>query len=1257
MKFLDKGNNHIKNKGNNQVHEPLNPLYFLPDERSVSDFLKFINRLSKLINFYNEGLEKKGDWFDFFIADELFLLAEIQSFDIKSLDQEKTELLLKFDRTDKLEEKESLIKNLFLQLKLMLKTIDGWYTISSKSNKQISNSPLEKELEAAISYRCKEVYLQLKLLSEELNQLGSDLKLDIQDLAFGKLWDFKDKALDHAAVFWGNQILKPEYLLKQMLLFHRLIYKTLVNLIERSGTLLMGNLKEKQDHEPHIGLLLAFFQLFQKLQDEINTIPDRLLSYYFEEVLGQTKRQQTPDTIDCYVMMDPEGGQAWLPKGIRVLAGQNAEGQDIIYEVEDKVKISPSKLVSLYTLYVSRNMIIDPGSSFQTVNGIYFNKIDLQDKFKPFLALGEEQHFLSGESKSMKDVEVGFAISSPTLYLKGGDRKVKISFFFSNESYQYFLTMLLSVAKANNSLPEEVFHQLFSNTLKLEYTTSQNWYSIEDFEITPPQDWNQNVFYLTFRLAPGLPEFASYIEDIHLDQMNVSQPVLRIKLKNKGVYHPYSFLQFLELEQIKISVDVKKLKSLTLFSSFGPMDQSVPFDLFGPSPKVGSYLIIGNNEIFSKDLEELKIGWTFFGLPVGEDLKSYFSAYPYGIENDSFKLKIQALSDFRFLPEENIDKNHLQIFEVQDGVILKDRVLQEIDLTGMKILPDYSLSQDDLEEFPYDKETGYIKLELVSPQMGFGFDVYSEVYNKSVTMSTNKQIEKPKSGFSFDVPKEPFSPMATDIFLEYMSSSEINFLGSKSYANQREKKENFIQLHPFGKKFLLKDGFVIGNRFLPFFELQGAMFLGIDSLKLPDELSILFEIEKREGTFYGDAPNLEWFYLSNDEWKAIKAEEVLYDGTIGLTRSGIISFKIPQDINKNSQVMPAALYWICCRAKSNAEMASMVSGVYLNAFSARAILEKGRNHPTQLPAFTVQSFDRNIGGVLEVIQPIPSYGGRLEEDKFSFYRRVSESLKHKYRAVTSWDIEKLLLAEFDWLGFVKVFGNFGNEDFVEPGRIIVVGVPRIYESESFYLPKLNPGQIKEIGGFLKKVVNPFLKFKVLNPQYEYLMIKGKIKFHSSAIGSVFNKLYKDLIEGVCSWFYQDLSDIFSNRESQKSEILNLIISRSYVKFLTGFSLAHLYQNDSGDFVFSDAALLEDGMDILKVGKPWSVIVPYPLENLELIEEESYSPPEPFNIENLILGKNLVIASENTHSWVGSGSKVELGGSKTEQEFHHFTFRF
>lgn len=68
---------------------PLDPRYFLPEERTLSDFLKFINRLSKQVNFFDERLEVNGDWFDFFISNELFLLAEIENFDLKAAEKEK----------------------------------------------------------------------------------------------------------------------------------------------------------------------------------------------------------------------------------------------------------------------------------------------------------------------------------------------------------------------------------------------------------------------------------------------------------------------------------------------------------------------------------------------------------------------------------------------------------------------------------------------------------------------------------------------------------------------------------------------------------------------------------------------------------------------------------------------------------------------------------------------------------------------------------------------------------------------------------------------------------------------------------------------------------------------------------------------------------------------------------------------------------------------------------------------------------------
>lgn len=1242
---------------NQRTHKlsALNTRYFLPEERTLSDFLKFINRLSKQVNFFDERLKNQGDWFDFFISNELFLLAEIENFDLKSLDKEKTSILLQFERSETIEEKSKLILHLFGQIKLMLVTIDQWYRLSSEYNKKRESTILENELVGAISYRCKSVYAQIQFLSSELKLLNSPVQLVVDDLKLKQLWEPDPEKSTSSSIGWGAEILDVNYLLKQLLLLHRPVFRTIANLTERSKQLFQDNLANKEDHEPHIGLLIAFFQLFSQLQEEMNTVPDRLLTYYFERILGQARKEQEADTVQCYATIDPEIDQVLVPKNTRLLAGQNESGSDILYEIKDPVTFSNLRLTHLFTMFVSRNKLIDPGTPFQTVNGIYSKRISALENFKPFQALGEEQRFLNESNKTMDEVDIGFSISSPTLRLSGGYREVNLEFVFLTESYQYFLAMILSISKTKNQLPEEIFHQIFTDSLSLQHTTADGWCTVPSHEVIPPTNWNENSFRLTFTLGPGHPAISRYVEEVHEEGLQLQQPVLKILLKNQHVFHPYSFLQFLELEQIKIGVNVKQLKNLSLHSSFGPLDHSIPFDFLGPTPKVGSYLLLGNEEIFSKDLDSLQVGWTYHGLPQGEDMKSYFKGYPYGIENDSFKLKIQALSDFRFMPKDGNQNLVTNLFEEHDSGISSTRFIQEIDLSVLQIFPDYNLQKvEDEEVFLSNQKTGFLKFELISPSIGFGYDVFSTVYTNNITTATNTQLEKPKSGFTFEVPNEPFAPMAKDMYLDYSASSEINFLGTRSFTNQTKKQENFIQIHPFGKKFLVKDGLVYDKGLLPFFELQGALFFGLEAKEFPEEFSMLFKISKNNGGFHGEAPNLDWFYLANDDWKPLKQEDILFDSSFGLTRSGIISFKSPKDINLNNLVMPNELFWICCRTKDQQPMESMISGIYMNAFAAQAILEKDVHHDPVLPAFSIQSFEDDFPGLLEVNQPIESSGGRAKEEKTYYYQRISESLKHKFRAVTRWDIEKMLLQEFNWLGFVQVFGNFGQENYVEPGEVIVVGMPKIVERKNFYLPKLNPGQLKEMELYLKKIVNPFVDFKVINPQYEYLMIKGKIKFDSSDTGLLFKKLYEELLHETCPWFYDDISTAFSQRETKRAEILNLITSRTYVKFFTSFSLAQMYENEQGDYQFVDGALLEDGMEIVTIGKPWSILIPYPLKKIDLVEEENYLPAEAFDLEDMVIGENLIITSEYIETVKDTGTELKKAD---DEAFYHFNFKF
>jgi len=1230
---LDNLFTHIFNHSNSKGLKPLDVEYFLPDERSLSDFLKFINRLSKQVLFYDENLEVNGNWFEFFISNELFLLAEIESFDLGSIEKEKTDILIAFENTNDSKEKMELTVQFFEQIQHMLFTIDNWYGFASRFNKQRESSALELELVSAITYRCKDIFWQLNQLSVSLKE---KLSLNFDPEKFSNLWQDEKFSEQLLPLDISPDDLDLDYLVKQLTLMHRPVINTIVNLTERSRRLIKDSLGKNSAHEPQIGLLLSFLQLFKHVQNEINEVPQRQLLYYYEQILGQRRREQIADQVHCFAVVDPEVDEVVLPKDTVLLAGQNQEGQDLKYKVNLTTLVSNMRLSQLSTLFISRNKAIDPGTNFQVVSGIYAKVIDPQLDFESFAALGEEQRFLGQRERTMHEVDLGFAISSPTLKLKGGERKVTIEFKFISESYQYFLTMLLSVSRNKDRLPEESFNQIFKNSVIIEYTSEEGWEILEDFEFYPPQDWNQQGFSLKFNMSPSLPAISIYQPGIHGEGYELHQPLLKVIFRSQDTFHPYSFLQFLEVEQIKLHVEVKQLKHLTVHSNYGPMDHSIPFDLFGPSPKLGSYLLIGNDEIFSKNLDELKLGWSFHSLPVEEDIESYYKGYPNGIMNDSFKLSIQALSDFRYLPLDKSNAEKVNLFEITDGKVANNRVLDQIDLSKLDILPDFEIEEEDIQEKSIDQKTGFLKLELESPSIGFGFEVYSDVYNKSVTMSTNKQIENPTNGFTFEVPNEPFSPLIKDIYLDYKASSEFNFVGS--FKGSDDLHENFIQIHPFGKKYLIKNGLVFERSLMPYFEFQGALFIGLQTQKFPLEFSLLFELGRNENWSLGDMPQLEWSYLSSNQWKSFKIDNLLFDQTEGLTRSGIISFMSPSDMTDDNHVMPAGQYWICCRTNNNADLASKISKIYLNGFSAQGILQENVSHPEVLQPYQVQSLEKNIPGILDIIQPLASVGGRGQESTKDFVSRISETLRHKNRAVSQWDIEKLLLQQFDWLGLVKVFGNFGHEKHVSPGQLVIVGIPIVEQKTSFYLPKMTPGQIKEIDNYLENIMNPFVKVKVINPQYEFLLVKGKIKFHSQETGQLLKELYNDLLMSICPWFYNDINYVFSNREGKKSEILNFINSRSYVEFITGFSIAHLFRNEGGAYQMKDSSLLEDSMDTLQVGAPWSILVPFYLRNVEVVDQEIYAPAESFDLEDLILSENFIVSMDEDPMDAGASDR-------------------
>ena len=165
--------------------------------------------------------------------------------------------------------------------------------------------------------------------------------------------------------------------------------------------------------------------------------------------------------------------------------------------------------------------------------------------------------------------------------------------------------------------------------------------------------------------------------------------------------------------------------------------------MFGPSPKLESKLLIGAYELFVKNVNNISINWDFKNLPTQNfKISEYYDSYNDNLNNSSFIIKIDALSDYKF------DRNKEQtakydLFEINDDQsVSKSRRIDIDSIEIFKILVNPDLNIEDIKDFNNNKESGFIKIELINPPMGFGFDQYSKVMNSFAEKNAKLVSEK-----------------------------------------------------------------------------------------------------------------------------------------------------------------------------------------------------------------------------------------------------------------------------------------------------------------------------------------------------------------------------------------------------------------------------------------------------------------------------------------------------------------------------------
>lgn len=1215
-----------------RVLDILNPENIKIDDREVEDLIMFTLKLSEKINFYNLNNKKEGTWDGLIELDDTFLIAEILKFDLMFYDQQRLNIVRELNDFSSQREKEIIFGNLFSLLSRYFQNINKWYLSSTRNITSVESSAIELELEQAIINKLKSVfttfvgyYLSLK------DTTDYELDLEFDPSVFASIWDVKN--IEPLDIFADIDLQQPPLSsgLKKLILLYNPVYSILYNIQLRARPLFEKSLKDRSIHKAHMGLILAFFDLFKNLQLDINSLSKKHLDYYYRNILLQQPKKITPKKMFVYFDIGQNQNMINLAVNSDIIAGQYENGDNIIYTSNNEINLNNTKISELSTFFISKNNRFDYNSNFRLVSGIFSkthcNSIEEVSKFNKndevFSTLGEEQFLKTKSSQTMDVANVGFAISSATLRLAKSSRKIIFNFQFTPNSIKTLTNLIIDISNHRGLSEEEIFSEIFDGMFLINYTNSEGWEPIENYTLIYPEDWSEGEIKVQIELDKRRPSIDNYDEAVHQKNYNVNFPMFEFLLNSGDFYHSYSFLAGMELSKIDVEVAVKGLNKLSAQNKQGSIDINSEFEILGASPTKGSSIIIGSNELFCKPISNLKLNWNYMNLPTeSEDLKEYYQNYNREIDNFSFKLKLSALSDFTYQRVGSED-HEFEMFQLDEEAKMKTSFeLNEFDLSKLQLKPKYDLDYESVEEYSKESETGFLKLTLSEPKIGFGFDVFTSIYNE-VVMKASTQ----KKGVEITPPNQPWSPIIDNLTVDYNAKTTLYFNQSLLSENDFDQKNSFFLISNEGNTKTFTENSITSPFLIPKFDNAGEFIIGLDGVKAPQTLNLLVEVKKSENTDYEFSAKLDWYYSSSNGWKILKPNQILYDETLSLLKSGVVSINLPPDISNDYNFFNNNKFYIKAVSKNKADQFSLIRAIHNNGLTLSEVVPENLSiHSTpHRDAESVQELVKPVNGIIRINQPLPSFGGKQKETTLQFYERVSQLLRHKNRPVSKWDIEKFLLEKFDWLMHVKCIWDTPKETGREH-RIMILCLKKIDETQNIDEIKLNGADMIEVKTLLYKYCSPFLKVEIINPVFEDIWIKCKIKFSNISGGKAINALNNEFFKFICPWVSGEGQ---IKTQFKKSEIVQFIKSRPYVSFVTGLSIIHFKSLPDGGIVAFDSASSLEEKDIIESGLPWAVFVPRNHNKISIIDVPEYSLPEPMEYNELNIEGNFIINSGNS----------------------------
>jgi hypothetical protein len=897
----------------------------------------------------------------------------------------------------------------------------------------------------------------------------------------------------------------------------------------------------------HLALIAAFVELYQLPRAAMNGITGRHLDFFYERALGFARRGARPDRAHLLVIPKKNVGVLRIERDQLFTAGKDEAGTELVYASTRETTAVPAEVASIRTIFVD-----------QAAGAVRFAPAAASADGVGGPLRAEDPSWPAFGHSTLPEAEVGFAVASPVLRMSEGARKISIVLALGSGA----------------SVPEASALQA---GLEAFVTGETQWLSPRSLQAMVSGE----TLALELELAADAGPVVDYDPAVHGYAYTAGAPIVQVLLKGGGAAVGYDAIRTLTVRTVEISVTVDGITSLSLESDVGQLDPRRVFQPFGPEPKAGARFMVGCPEALGKRLSSLTLDVTWHGLP--SDLRTYYDKYEaQGVDDGYFTATVR----FRDAGSWEAEERGVTLFapRTAPGAWTKSfkppqlaasaaglwsawpHALARLGTSWGKLQAARFAMRHPVWRYaspsPPPARPGFVTLTLEK-------DFLHSLYRKQTISNTIRYAKGEAidgTPIALVVLNEPYTPAARAVSLSYSAHSELVDLASPSKEAFASGDVEFFHVGPFGQRrehaWLRSElGFVPDARvtLVPAFEDEGELLVGLSGIGPGDGVSMLFQVS--EGSADPEAPRapVRWSVLSDNQWKPLGPDDLALDTTNELLASGAVRFAIPLAATTQNTLLPAGLVWLRASVADGAEAMSRLVAIATNAVEVE--LRDPDAHPdhlrTPLPPGRIVKPKLGLAAARAVSQPYSSFGGRPAETPEALRMRAAERLRHRGRAVTPWDYERLVLEAFPELHLVKCVPHADGTRWLTPGHVLVVVVPdlRNRNARDPLQPRADADTLARVEAFLRERAGMQVQLHVKNPRYQRVRLDLKVRYRPGEdFNSSTRRLRRELIAALSPWVGDvDRPPVFGG-SVHRSVLLEIAERQPYVDYVTEFKM-------------------------------------------------------------------------------------------------------